>query len=925
MITNYILNQNNLLTNFNYKNNNYINNKNKEKIIDNFINNLNINIIKAIKARSNNFNLIIKNALFSLWNSGWLLGSKDAESETNIIFLSSEKNNIEFSEKNKEKRLNKKEENRIKTETKKQEYLLNNKTKRYSKLREDAIKSIETKRQTETRRGLDYGIPLLEQTEFGKTYVDKRINVLSNNLNDSYRKLLGYKKDDNYGGIIPDYLKSNKVNKDSQLVYELNSVLRKTNKVGVYEKKLSTINNILDRAKENKETDKARLIAEEIADKQRQLKNRNIKPSYRVLLENRIKSDEKRYNDELKNSTNNIEIRDKEKEILDDLNNKSNYSIKELRNYKAKINEQIKNINNNTNKIKRLGITELGYAYNLGRLEWFANNGVKYVKWNNSEENINKTAPNNYQKIYKSRYNKMSPREQATKSFQMMGIVCPVCQERASRNNGYGKGVYKLTDVINNPQLQIALHPHCLCYLESVNIKDDEDKDNNKNEDNKLFDNDVAKWALGGGISILGSALMYELFKRSLKTQLRDVRKIVDNGALNNINKIKNNNNLNKNIKTKLINTVINNNTEEVINTVVNNDINNNLFNEHKDEIISAVNNASNLVLPLVPLDIPTKVKIDDSNKELISNTLNKEQSSYSDNSLNKTIDNNITETNKIIKIFNSADPNSSPTLKDRVDEINTRLSNYFSYSKNDISKEENKLIINQFKSDIKLVQQTINNIDNIGANLYAQYISLFKVREDAINKLLNALPDNIINKEQIINTDNTINNLNNSIINIEDKLRRNNLLTGGDNSYRNQLKYLENSLLTNNELKKEYLNSTKGQLTKSINNIPNEGISNLTNELNKLDKIITEDNITDIKYRQLMIDLEVINYQLDKQIKLINNNLINIDLDFIISNSKESKVVGDAEFLMDYRLGVKKLQTKLFILTNMLINKKPV
>ena len=51
----------------------------------------------------------------------------------------------------------------------------------------DSVKAIESRRQIESTRG---DVPLLEQTEFGKLYLNKRINVLTNDLNERYNESL---------------------------------------------------------------------------------------------------------------------------------------------------------------------------------------------------------------------------------------------------------------------------------------------------------------------------------------------------------------------------------------------------------------------------------------------------------------------------------------------------------------------------------------------------------------------------------------------------------------------------------------------------------------------------------------------------------------------------------------------------------------
>jgi intein/homing endonuclease len=43
----------------------------------------------------------------------------------------------------------------------------------------------------------------------------------------------------------------------------------------------------------------------------------------------------------------------------------------------------------------------------------------------------------------------------------MDGIVCPICQERAIYDYGYGKGIIKIDDLLTNVQTQPLLHANC--------------------------------------------------------------------------------------------------------------------------------------------------------------------------------------------------------------------------------------------------------------------------------------------------------------------------------------------------------------------------------------------------------------------------------------------------------------------------------
>jgi hypothetical protein len=54
-----------------------------------------------------------------------------------------------------------------------------------------------------------------------------------------------------------------------------------------------------------------------------------------------------------------------------------------------------------------------------------------------------------YQKIYNT-LSELINRSPQLESFKMDGIVCPICQERAIYDYGYGKGIIKIDDLLTN-------------------------------------------------------------------------------------------------------------------------------------------------------------------------------------------------------------------------------------------------------------------------------------------------------------------------------------------------------------------------------------------------------------------------------------------------------------------------------------------
>jgi hypothetical protein len=117
-------------------------------------------------------------------------------------------------------------------------------------------------------------------------------------------------------------------------------------------------------------------------------------------------------------------------------------------------------------RIGRLARTELGAAYNLGRLEAYLNNGIQYVRWDVDPEHFAR------------------------------GVVCELCNYRSKFNGG----IYPITEILNDPRLHLPVHPYCLCVLRPLN--DTQAETGLLTKIGKIFqkglDNNVLKWMLGG-------------------------------------------------------------------------------------------------------------------------------------------------------------------------------------------------------------------------------------------------------------------------------------------------------------------------------------------------------------------------------------------------------------------------------------------
>jgi hypothetical protein len=101
---------------------------------------------------------------------------------------------------------------------------------------------------------------------------------------------------------------------------------------------------------------------------------------------------------------------------------------------KAKEVRRLRKIYERDHYLSQVVDTEVGLAYSLGRLKIYQERGIKFVRWNFDRENF------------------------------IQNKVCPVCIERS--NSGYGyTNIFKIDDILKNPEFQVPIHPFCLCYF----------------------------------------------------------------------------------------------------------------------------------------------------------------------------------------------------------------------------------------------------------------------------------------------------------------------------------------------------------------------------------------------------------------------------------------------------------------------------
>lgn len=839
MITNFLSDNKNILSDSilfkkNNKTEEYI--KQQNNIINKFTNNLIEDIYKNIFILKNKKQFQIKNILkkniWKLWNNSYNLGIVHAENELNSNF-NNNINLVEFEE-NEDKKVNKTIKDKL-----------------------DRTRVVKRVRREESITK-NTGITELEKTEFGRIYLEKRIDKLGDNLKDSYKEEL-LKED----GIIDRFFKRKGTARVEKLKLDIKDLVIEEES-RIQDRTQSEIKN---------ENDLWKRILGRQRDKQDYIND------YRDNLEDSGKYSEEEINKKVaylrSNYNPELEITDEEKLELG-LDTRRKYSIK-----------AVNNILNNRreirqNKVNRIALTELGHAYNLGRLETYNNRDIELVKLNNSLEHLRRVFPEKYRSTYEKVANRINY------SFQIKGVVCPVCQERAVRKNGYGKGIYLLSEVLTNRQLQLVFHPHCACYYEPIE-ETEKEKEKRKIKGkvginiNKFFDNSLVKWASGGATTILGTGVMYYVFNKYLK------------------NKIKPINNLSKNLI--------------------------NLIEENSGNINQTIlENLNILNLPLkkvLPNDV--LLELNETENNLAEEILNTSESDYYTGNvqenielLSRNVTNEIVETNSINYEINLE-------LENDIQNIVNRLNSYLLYNPNLLTTTEKQLLIRTYSNDLRKLNSLVNNLEKSNIVLYSKYKSLEKLKMEALEKLRisNLVIPNNVDEEIYLNSLNSIRRINNKIEEVTNKLIEINRNLDIDN-----IKALREDIESNPYLLKEFIKKSRTQIENNFNKIDNT-ISRLYNEeLKTIENIINNtENISDNLRRQLLIELEVINYQIESRLKNftytlgdLNLEYLSLDLNILQNELLENNLLGKAIALNDYKNLIIESQKKVFVLTNKLL-----
>ena len=781
--------------------------------------------------------------------------------------------------------------------------------------------------------------PDLENTNFGQAYLDKRFTTIANVSKESFNQSFSTRLNE----IIPDYFKDNRSDKDRSYVTKIRrmyiSDVQGSNK---YKERNDILTSLIDsyvepeieksptvtklqdelklnrsRLNKSKDLSQKRYYRELIA-KQEQLLEKELRKADREL--NKLQGDNNKFIS--------ISQQDKEKLGL----TKNSYSIKELEKIRSDVRKQIRQQDQNFYNTKRIALTELNAAYNLGRLDYYQNNNIDYVRWEVSVEHkrreLNSANKNDAGTIRS--YNAEGNYGALAGKFQ--GSVCPVCWERNGR-------VYSISDVVNDAELQIPVHPFCACIL--VPVKDDDDDNPNKKKKFKvktseLLNNSVLKWAAGAGVAILGTAAMYAAFRMTrgkvvqppLAEQIPKVTKLlpkviqapdyIKDSANSVVDTIVDNQDqlLKQAMKTKakVVNTV----KDEVEQIPV--DILTALPElQPKPKLLQPALVRDEIELDVIPLGIPDKQIDITPYQAVINNSVNKVNpnttTSYDDDVTSK-----LEEVIKQKREFNLITPTHvTNTVRTEVDEIRTRLTQYQSYLRKDLTAAERNRIIQDYRNDITKLNTIIGKYEKDNVLIYGEIKGLTNLRDEGEQLIARNLDKAATDNAKIVFANSEIGRkINNELVELDAILRTRISDINTKGSYYDQAKQLKQQITTSNsELTLDYLNKIKPSIIKSVDKLPNfpiaidDSLNNLTNLLQQTDKL-TSDKF--FEYSEALDELTEIVKSIDQR---ITPTLLDADLNTVIANTtrssdKNKELLATSQFLLDYQDGIRQIYNRI-------------
>ena len=776
----------------------------------------------------------------------------------------------------------------------------------------------------------------LQQTKFGQSYLGSRLTVIANKTNVDFE--LAYR--DKLNKIVPDYFESNRSTKDASYVKKIREMyLNNDGVITKLRKRDEIITELLNNYEPTvEESDATRAIDKLKADielnrnRLSKSKDGEQRQYYIKLIANQNALLNKKLNAEDRKAIKVKGIIPSQKDKDEAGLTEDAYSIEELEKLKLVNKKNIRQQDQNFYNTKRIALTELNAAYNLGRLDYYQNNNIDYVRWEVSVEHkrreLNSANKNDAGTIRS--YNAEGNYGALAGKFQ--GSVCPVCWERNGR-------VYSISDVVNDAELQIPVHPFCACIL--VPVKDDDDDNPNKKKKFKvktseLLNNSVLKWAAGAGVAILGTAAMYAAFRMTrgkvvqppLAEQIPKVTKLlpkviqapdyIKDSANSVVDTIVDNQDqlLKQAMKTKakVVNTV----KDEVEQIPV--DILTALPElQPKPKLLQPALVRDEIELDVIPLGIPDKQIDITPYQAVINNSVNKVNpnttTSYDDDVTSK-----LEEVIKQKREFNLITPTHvTNTVRTEVDEIRTRLTQYQSYLRKDLTAAERNRIIQDYRNDITKLNTIIGKYEKDNVLIYGEIKGLTNLRDEGEQLIARNLDKAATDNAKIVFANSEIGRkINNELVELDAILRTRISDINTKGSYYDQAKQLKQQITTSNsELTLDYLNKIKPSIIKSVDKLPNfpiaidDSLNNLTNLLQQTDKL-TSDKF--FEYSEALDELTEIVKSIDQR---ITPTLLDADLNTVIANTtrssdKNKELLATSQFLLDYQDGIRQIYNRI-------------
>lgn len=462
----------------------------------------------------------------------------------------------------------------------------------------------------------------------------------------------------------------------------------------------------------------------------------------------------------------------------------------------------------------------------------------------------------------------------------------------------------------------ILVH-NCACYLSPIREDDKNKVDSTNTKLSSLFDNNVSKWAAGGTTAILGTALMYSMFRRTRGRVI--VPNIITPVAKKVVSEISSH--LKPNIKNVKDITTSNNLADVIID-------NTSTILKQLPEVLQQASEYL-IELPMLNLTLPEVDVVEVVKQQYlpqVTAAINKTipNTNFSYNDYLDTVTNNAQKT---ITVANEVNPNSvNSIVQVKLDNINKRLPGYESYTPSTFDTTVSKIVINSYSDDVNFINNTLTSLEDNNSKLYAEIRGLIKVRDEAIEVIkptLSNLPDNIT-PQDVISTHPTITKLNNTLVDLSNSLAANKQRLNSDDLH-GQLVSTKQAILSNPALAQDYIRYNSKKITsifKSLGSSDPAFVYNVDSQLNTLSsKLVKSDSLTKNEFLLSLDELEQVYKKVNKE-KIKVNSITQIDLQEFMYSKQSTDNLIKAAGILDYKKGIDTLENKILYITTLLLNK---